>query len=52
MKTKSVSVLTLILLGPIIGRAADRWGRRWLVPAGIAIAALAKDTVHIVAIRI
>jgi len=29
------------LLGPVIGRAADRWGRRWLVPAGIAIAALA-----------
>jgi len=28
------------LLGPIIGRAADRWGRRWLVPAGLAIAAL------------
>ena len=29
------------VFGPIIGRAADRWGRRWLVPAGIAIAALA-----------
>jgi len=29
------------LLGPIIGRAADRWGRRWLLPAGIGIAALA-----------
>jgi len=29
------------VLGPIIGRAADRWGRRWLVPAGIAIAASA-----------
>jgi len=28
------------LLGPFIGRAADRWGRRWLVPAGLAIAAL------------
>ena len=29
------------LLGPIIGRAADRWGRRWLVPAGLAIGAVA-----------
>jgi len=29
------------LLGPIIGRAADRWGRRWLVPAGLGIAAVA-----------
>src|SRR5438093_5889186 len=29
------------LLGPPIGRAADRWGRRWLVPAGLGIAALA-----------
>ncbi len=27
-------------LGPLIGRAADRWGRRWLVPAGIMVAAL------------
>jgi predicted MFS family arabinose efflux permease len=29
------------LLGPPIGRAADRWGRRWLIPAGLGIAALA-----------
>lgn len=29
------------VLGPIIGRAADRWGRRWLVPAGLGISALA-----------
>jgi predicted MFS family arabinose efflux permease len=29
------------LLGPAIGSAADRWGRRWLVPAGLALAALA-----------
>jgi predicted MFS family arabinose efflux permease len=29
------------LLGPTIGRAADRWGRRWLVPAGLGIAAIA-----------
>src|SRR5262249_20958018 len=29
------------LLGPLIGRAADRWGRRWLVPAGLGIAAVA-----------
>jgi len=27
------------LLGPLIGRAADRWGRNWLVPAGLVIAA-------------
>ncbi|TAM83371.1 MAG: MFS transporter [Acidobacteria bacterium] len=27
------------LLGPTIGRAADRWGRRWLLPAGFGIAA-------------
>ncbi len=27
------------LMGPVIGRAADRWGRRWLVPAGLAVAA-------------
>src|SRR5207237_1882845 len=29
------------LLGPPIGRLADRWGRRWLIPAGLGIAALA-----------
>lgn len=29
------------VLGPIIGRAADRWGRRWLIPAGLGIAAAA-----------
>lgn len=29
------------LLGPVIGRAADRRGRRWLVPAGLAISAVA-----------
>lgn len=28
------------LLGPAIGHAADRWGRRWLLPTGIAVAAL------------
>lgn len=28
------------LLGPVIGRAADRWGRRWLVPTGVGVAAL------------
>lgn len=27
------------IFGPIIGRVADRWGRRWLVPAGLGIAA-------------
>ncbi len=29
-----------MILGPVIGRAADRLGRRRLVPAGLAIAAL------------
>jgi predicted MFS family arabinose efflux permease len=29
------------LLGPVIGKAADRWGRRWLVPAGLAVSAVA-----------
>ncbi len=29
------------LLGPTIGRAADRWGRRLLVPAGLVIASIA-----------
>ena len=29
------------VLGPIIGRAADRWGRRWLVPAGLGVGAVA-----------
>ncbi len=28
------------ILGPVIGRLADRWGRRLLIPAGLAIAAL------------
>ena len=27
------------ILGPVIGRAADRWGRRWLIPAGLGLAA-------------
>ena len=27
------------LLGPVIGRAADRRGRRWLIPAGLGLAA-------------
>ena len=29
------------LFGPVIGRAADRWGRRWLIPSGIVLAAIA-----------
>jgi predicted MFS family arabinose efflux permease len=29
------------LLGPLIGRLADRWGRRWLVPAGFGVGAVA-----------
>jgi predicted MFS family arabinose efflux permease len=28
-------------LGPVIGRLADRWGRRWLIPAGLGVAAVA-----------
>ena len=28
------------LLGPVIGRWADRWGRSWLIPLGLVIAAL------------
>lgn len=28
------------LLGPVIGRAADRWGRAWLIPAGLAVTAV------------
>ena len=28
------------LLGPVIGRTADRWGRSWLIPAGLSLAAL------------
>ena len=28
------------LFGPIIGRAADRWGRRWLIALGIILAAV------------
>jgi predicted MFS family arabinose efflux permease len=29
------------MLGPFIGRAADRWGRRWLLPIGLGVAAVA-----------
>jgi predicted MFS family arabinose efflux permease len=32
------------LFGPVIGRAADRWGRRWLIPIGLALAALSAGT--------
>lgn len=28
------------IFGPLIGRAADRWGRRWLIPVGLGISAL------------
>jgi predicted MFS family arabinose efflux permease len=28
-------------LGPVIGHAADCWGRRWIIPAGFGVAALA-----------
>jgi predicted MFS family arabinose efflux permease len=30
-----------LLLSSLIGQAVDRWGRRWLVPAGLIMAALA-----------
>lgn len=33
-----------LLLGPAIGRAADRLGRRWLIPLGLAIAGLSAGT--------
>lgn len=29
------------VLGPVIGRAADRWGRRVLIPVGLALGSLA-----------
>jgi len=29
-----------MILGPVVGRAADRWGRRWLIPIGLTVAAL------------
>lgn len=32
------------IFGPVIGRVADTWGRRWLIPAGLGIAALAGAT--------
>jgi predicted MFS family arabinose efflux permease len=30
-----------LLLSSLIGRAVDRWGRRWLIPLGLIMAALA-----------
>jgi predicted MFS family arabinose efflux permease len=30
-----------LLLGAVIGRAADRWGRRWLITSGLGLAAVA-----------
>jgi len=30
-----------LIFSPFIGRAVDRWGRRWLVPPGLGIAAAA-----------
>jgi predicted MFS family arabinose efflux permease len=30
-----------LLLSSLIGRAVDRWGRRWLIPSGLVMAALA-----------
>jgi predicted MFS family arabinose efflux permease len=30
-----------LIFSPLIGRAADRWGRRWLIPPGLAVAAVA-----------
>jgi len=29
------------VLGPVIGRLADRWGRSWLIPLGLAVSAVA-----------
>jgi len=28
-----------MVFGPVIGRAADRWGRKWLIPVGLLLAA-------------
>jgi len=30
-----------LIFSPAIGRAADRWGRRWLIPPGLAVSAIA-----------
>lgn len=30
-----------LIFSPLIGRMADRWGRRWLIPPGLAMAAAA-----------
>jgi predicted MFS family arabinose efflux permease len=29
-----------MLLGPFFGRLADRWGRKWVIPAGLMLAAV------------
>lgn len=36
-----------LLLGPPIGRAADRWGRSWLIPGGLAIAGISAATLAV-----
>jgi predicted MFS family arabinose efflux permease len=28
-----------MLLGPLLGRLADRWGRKWVIPAGLLLSA-------------
>jgi predicted MFS family arabinose efflux permease len=33
-----------MVLGPMVGHAADRWGRRWLIPAGLTVAVLSAAT--------
>ncbi len=30
-----------LIFSPLIGKAVDRWGRRWLIPPGLAMAAIA-----------
>lgn len=30
-----------LIFSPLIGKAVDRWGRRWLIPPGLGMAALA-----------
>jgi len=30
-----------LIFSPMIGKAVDRWGRRWLIPPGLGIAAIA-----------
>lgn len=47
MNTLSIGINILgygipgLIFSPLIGKAVDRWGRRWLIPPGLGMAALA-----------